>query len=455
METTKAEASKTMRADVSDEDLSISGTMEVAPSWSRFVPGPDPKYRFKSLSPSVARMGVVGCGCACLMISGINVALMGSVSSTPSYLARTGLTDGSDHTQLLIGVINAMYFVGVVMGALIIGPISDKVGRRRAIFSSGLYAMVVIPIFASLQGFGWALALRFLNGLATGAFDSVGLNWSAESIEAKYRGRAIGIQMCCAALGASQSYFLVYGISKATNSEVLWRFPIAYQCFFVLLVCAIVWILPESPRWLVRVSLFDEARDVLLAMKGGSEVGPDDIAKTVDDDILTIRQALQEEILHSSSTTYLSMLFKKDKYKTARRTWSALFVQFACQAMVGAGFVSGYGVKIFETGGWSSDMASLLSGIGIVVQAVFGLVGAMYADQIGRRRAFIWGALIGCILLAFVGMCGYFVSKNTENDPALARQYSSAVIALVMIWSAVYGSTWRESRSFSITVFQG
>ncbi|KAL3477426.1 major facilitator superfamily domain-containing protein [Aspergillus californicus] len=440
-EVSKPVQPKEMPAAASIEDIDIVESKEAAPQWTKYSPGPAPTYRFKGISPRASRAGVVACGCACLTISGINIALMGSVSSTQSYLARTGLTDGSKHTELLIGLINAIYFIGLVLGALVISPISDRVGRRRAIFCSGIYAMIIIPLFAGLQSFGWALALRFLNGVATGAFDSVGLNWSAEATAPQHRGRAIGIQMCCAALGASQSYFLLYGISKATSSEILWRFPIAYQCVFVLLVMGLVWVLPESPRWLVRVGLVDEARDALIAMQAdkgdAGEVGP-----VIDDEIASIQFALREELLNSSSTSYFSMLFINDRYKTPRRTWTALFVQFATQAMVGTGVVSGYGIKIFQSGGWSGDIASLLSGVGIVVQAVFGLVGALCADKIGRRNAFIYGALCGSVLLALVGMCGHFVSATRESNPVLARRYSCAVVALVLIWCAQFGMTW-------------
>ncbi|KAK7414952.1 hypothetical protein QQX98_006277 [Neonectria punicea] len=418
------------------------GTGAYAPvSWARYVPGPSPSYRFKGLSPRAARSGVVACGCACLMLSGLNVALMGSVSSIPSYLARIGLNDGTKHSELLIGVVNAIYWVGVIIGALLISPISDSIGRRRALVCAGVYAMIIIPIFAALQNFAWALCLRFLNGLATGAFDAVGLNWSAESSASNHRGRAIGLHMCCAALGASQAYFLIYGIAKATDGEIVWRFPIAYQCFFVLLVLTLVWFLPESPRWLVRVGLAEEAREVLIAMQA-DRADAAEVAASVDDEVAAIQHALDQELANNSSATYFSMLFAKDEYQTARRTWSALFVQFATQAMVGVGVVSGYGIKIFQTGGWSDDLAALLAGVGIVIQAAFGFPGALYADKIGRRSAFIYGALAGSILLAFIGMCGHFVAKNAETNTALTKSYSSAVVALVMIWSAQFGLTW-------------
>ncbi|CAK7237064.1 hypothetical protein SBRCBS47491_009849 [Sporothrix bragantina] len=408
-------------------------------AWTKYIPGPGPNFRYEGLSPQASRIGVLVCGCACLMLSGINVALMGSVSSTSSYLKVVNLADGTPHTTLLVGVINALYWVGVIIGALFIGPFSDIVGRRRAIVCAGIYGIIVIPIFASLQSFGWALALRFLNGLATGSFDSVGLNWAAEAADARMRGWSTGIQLACAAFGGSQSFFLVYGIGKATQSQLVWRFPIAYQCVFVLFVSTLVWFLPESPRWLVRVGLTEEAREVMIAM-GADRADADTVARYADEAVAAISAALEEEVANNASATYVKMFFAKDEYKTVRRTWSALFVQFATQAMVGVGVVSGYGNQIFVAGGWSADLATLLAGIGIVVQALFGLLGAFYADRFGRRCSFIYGSLLGAILLALIGMCGHYVA--TETDPARVKAYSSAVIALVFLWSAVFGFTW-------------
>ncbi|KAI8313463.1 hypothetical protein K4K61_007965 [Colletotrichum sp. SAR11_59] len=94
--------------------------------------------------------------------------------------------------------------------------------------------------------------------------------------------------------------------------------------------------------------------------------------------------------------------------------------------MVGAGFVSGYGIQIFETGGWSSELAALLAGM-------------------GRRKAMIGGSAIGAVVLALIGMCGYFVNKYTYTNPALSKSYGSATVALVFLWDAIFGATWRMS----------
>jgi MFS family permease len=365
---------------------------------------------------------------------------MGSVSALPSYLQVVDLDDGTQYTQLLIGTINGIYWIGVMCGALIVGWFSERVGRRKAVVFWGIFGLVIVPLFVSLQSFAWALVLRFFNGFFTGAFDSVGLNWSAESVDARHRGRAIGLQLCCAASGASISYFIVYGLSKSASSDIIWRLPLAFQLIFALFILSMVYFLPESPRWLARVGLIEEAKDVLRAMKSGANA--EERYAAADADLVSILEAIRLEVDSDSSATYWQMFTARDKLHTSRRTWSALFVQFGVQAMAGVGVVSGYGVKIFETGGWSTETAALLSGFGIITQAAFGIPGALWADRIGRRRAMVYGAIVGSILLALIGICGHYVHLDAHTNPRRAKSYGAATVALVEVWSAVFGLTW-------------
>ena len=434
---------------------------QLPPWYTRYIPGPNYAKYNKNLAARWMRAGTVACGSGCLMLSGYSefhqpvhwvrqvvdvradLALMGNVSSTPSYLKVVNLSDGSQHTQLLIGLVNSMYWIGVLLGALIISPISDAIGRRKALVLTGIYGLLIIPIFTGLQSFTWALVLRLLNGIATGAFDSVGLNWSAEIADHRHRGRVIGAEMVCGACGASQAYFLVYGLNKDTTSQLIWRFPLAFQLVFLLFVLVLAFILPESPRWLLRNGHVNETKGVLFSLnadRGSSS----EIAAQIDSEVVSIQQAVEQELsLQKKGTNYLHMLFsQKDRYQLARRSWSAIFVQFACQAMVGAGVASGYGMKIFMTGGWSSDISSLLAGMGIVTQMLFGAAGAAFSDKLGRRKAMIYGSLFGAVIFVMIGLCGHYIAQYKEIDPDHARQYSKGVIALVFTWSAQYGFTW-------------
>lgn len=379
---------------------------------------------------------------------------MGSVSSSPTYLKIIGLDNGTRHSQLLVGTINALYYIGVIIGSLVVASFSDLVGRRKAIVSSAIVALAVLAFFTGLQNFAWALIGRSCLGFSIGAFDTVGLNWTAEIAKSRRRGLSIGLTMSCAAFGACQAFFISYGLSRNHTGEFVWRFTIAFQTIFILAITTASCILPESPRWLVRVGHFEEARQVLSALSGDDGLELDEHNRLTSDQVASMQQALAEERQNNASSNYLNMLFSQDRYHTPRRTWTALFIQFSNQFCIGAGLVATYGIQLFSLGGWSADTASLLAGFGILTQVLFGIPGALLSDKVGRRPAMITGAFSGSVILCFIGMCGYFVVKYADNDPAKAKQYGSGTVALVLLWSAQYGMTWcKYSFLLSVDVF--
>ena len=62
----------------------------------------------------------------------------------------------------------------------------------------------------------------------------------------------------------------ISGLSFIDNgkSAFRWRFPVAFQIIFLLVLFAAVWFFPESPRWLVKVNREQEARYILSRLRG-------------------------------------------------------------------------------------------------------------------------------------------------------------------------------------------
>lgn len=382
-----------------------------------------------------------------VLTQSIDMPLIGSISSLPTYLEVVGLTEPTSYNQLLIGTIGALYYIGVMLGALVAGWFSDQVGRRRALICASLWGITIVPILAASQNFAWVIAARILNGLATGAFDSIGLNWCAETVSHKKRGRSIGFQLCSAAVGASVCYFVVFGLRRQQEGDVTWRFPIAFQLVCFLAVLVLTPFLPESPRWLVKVGMREEARLVVMAIMSYNETSTEaqeSLERAAEIEVATVAAAISEERAEKSSASYFSMFFKRDSMHTCRRTWSAFFIQFGTQSLLATGYLAGYGIVIFETSGWSSELAALLSGMCILTQATFGLLGALLADKLGRRVAMMSGTLSGAVFLSLLGMCAYYVTKYAESDPGLAKSYGNGAVALLLLWSAQYGATFRE-----------
>jgi hypothetical protein len=83
--------------------------------------------------------------------------------------------------------------------------------------------------------------------------------------------------------GFSLSNWMTYGFSFLEGS-ISWRFPIAFQLVFsVLLITTVPW-LPESPRWLLAHGYEEEGVAVLVALEG---------ARTTAKDPLIVNQKLE------------------------------------------------------------------------------------------------------------------------------------------------------------------
>ena len=111
---------------------------------------------------------------------------------------------------------------------------------------------------------------RLVNGIGTGILNAIVPVWATETAEHTSRGQFIAIEFTLNIFGVVVAYWLSYGLSFVDNGESAfrWRFPIAFQILPLILLLAIVWFFPESPRWLVKEGRDDEARYILQRLRG-------------------------------------------------------------------------------------------------------------------------------------------------------------------------------------------
>jgi len=95
------------------------------------------------------------------------VTMFGTTLPTPLYgLSRLKF----GFSELMITVIFATYAVGVLIALLLLGGLSDTVGRRRLLLPGLALSMLSAVVFLLAAGLPWLLAGRMLSGLSAGIF---------------------------------------------------------------------------------------------------------------------------------------------------------------------------------------------------------------------------------------------------------------------------------------------
>jgi MFS transporter, putative metabolite:H+ symporter len=176
----------------------------------------------------------------------------------------------------------ASAFVGAFIGALTLGRLADRLGRRNAF----LFTLSVYSLFTLIGAFStnvWMLVIcRFIAGIGIGGELPLADAYLADMLPAARRGAATAWAYTVGFCGVPVAGFLARGIAqRAPLGLAGWRWLFIIGGVGAIIVWALRSRLPESPRWLAAVGRADEADAVLRVFEeraraeGGSLPEPD------------------------------------------------------------------------------------------------------------------------------------------------------------------------------------
>jgi putative MFS transporter len=167
-----------------------------------------------------------------------------------------------------IGLVTSSAFIGMFVGAISGGWISDKIGRKKAL----LLTTVCFSVFSLLNACAWnvtgLLATRFLTGIGLSSMTVVAITYITEMFPAKKRGAYQAWVMVIGLFGIPLSA-LVAGelIPRATYG---WRFVFGFGAL-ALFMPLFSGLLEESPRWYETQGQNDKADTILDRIEARSK----------------------------------------------------------------------------------------------------------------------------------------------------------------------------------------
>lgn len=326
------------------------------------------------------------------MLFGFDISSMSAIIGTKQYLDYFDNPAGAYQ-----GAIGSALAAGSIIGCLIAGPISDKIGRRDATAFACLWWLAGTAVQVATISRGMLIAGRMLNGVCVGITSSQVPVYLAEIAKKDKRGSILVIQQLAIEVGILVMFFIGYGCSFIPGPTASFR--TAWGIQFVPCVILLVGLpfLPRSPRWLAKVGRNEEAVTILANIQaGGDQTDPTVLAEW--EEITTILAAERE------AAPGWRRFVKNGMW---RRTLAGFSVQ-AWQQLSGANVMTYYIVYVFLMAGLTGNANLTSGGIQYALFIVFTLVTYLFIDKTGRRPLLIYGALC-------MGICHFVIGGMLEG----------------------------------------
>lgn len=311
--------------------------------------------------------------CALIIIfDGYDLVIYGVV--LPALMQAWGLT------AVQAGLLGSCALVGMMLGALFFGPLSDRIGRRKTIMT----CVVLFSSFTVINGFArspeeFALC-RFIAGLGIGGVMPNVVALMNEYAPKKMRSTLVAIMFS----GYSVGGMLSAGLGMLLMPSWGWQAVFFVAVVPLLVLPLLVRQLPESLNFLLRQGQVGRARDLLC------RAVPDYVPGA--DDRLSLAQG-------QTSKVSIAQLFHDGRALSTLMLWLAFF---CCLMMVYA--LSSWLPKLMSTAGYglTSSLAFLLA---LNFGAIFGAIGGGWlGDRIGLGRVLLGFYATGALALSLLAV---------------------------------------------------
>ncbi len=306
------------------------------------------------------------------------------------------LEDFFDLTPTMVGWAASSALIGCIVGAACAGTVSDRIGRKKVLLIAAVFFFISAVGTALPRSLTEFVLYRMLGGVAVGAASMMSPLYIAEISPARIRGRMVSLNQLAIVSGMLVVYFVNYfiegyGATRGESWNLLygWRWMFGSEAVPALMLFALMFAVPESPRWLVKNGRDAKARDILCRVDGPTHA---------DAELAAIRENLARE-----SGSLLQLL------RPGQRLILLIGVSLAIlQQVTGINVILYYAPEIFKDLGFAVDVALLQTVAVGAINVLFTLVAIWSVDRFGRKPLMICGAAGMGVSLSVIGLAFYF-----------------------------------------------
>lgn len=339
---------------------------------------------------------------------------MGSLNVMPTYNSYFTLTTATKSLN------TAISYVGGATFSLVAGPLVDLRGRREVIYYSAIITLVGGVIQGAAQNIGMFIAGRFIVGAGMAVGQTAAPTLVAETVPVAVRGFALGVYYAFWGVGTLVASGVCYG-TQSIDSTFAWRIPSLLQVVPSVLVAALLFFIPESPRWLISKGRNEEARELLKIVHG---VGS---GEEVEVQFREIVDTLAFEKEHRKSLLQVLTTKTNRKRLAITSTFSIIVM------LPGTNIITFYFGTMLEGAGITNPTTQLQ--VNVILTSwtlVVAVIASYYADWLGRKTLCSLSLVLQIIFLFMLAGLTAAYGTSTNNSGIYAT------IASIFLYNAAY-----------------
>lgn len=287
--------------------------------------------------------------------------------------------------------------IGSIIGVAVAGILSDGLGRKKTMLISALMFSISAIGCAVCSDFTQLVVFRIIGGFGIGVVSIVSPIYISEVAVPKKRGTLVSLYQLAITIGFLLAYLANYLILKGARldagdpslgsrmmNDEYWRGMLGSETIPDLLFLAVIFFIPESPRWLIVKGRSEGAMKILRRIYGSEDEAAAQMEAT--------RASIAGEVKSEWKSLLEPGIFKAVLIGSA----IAILGQF-----MGVNAVLYYGPKIFMDAGLSGE-GSLLSTVLVgVVNMLTTVTALLIIDKVGRKKLVWWGVggMIFCLVM--------------------------------------------------------
>ncbi|PVH75219.1 general substrate transporter [Cadophora sp. DSE1049] len=373
---------------------------------------------------------------ACMVLYGYDASVFNACQNSKHWVEYF-----DSPNAYTLGLVNTTYNIGaIIAGFFFGGPIADRLGRRWGM-GIGCFLTIIatfMQCFAPEHNLGVFIGGRVVIGLGQGIALTSGPVYIGELAPPEIRGKIMGFWQLFYSVGSFLAYWIAYATGK--NRESLgnwdWKLIVIFQILTPLLIIILLPFIPETPRWYIQHgNQVEKARASLIRVR--------DTEQEVQDELLTIREAIQYEKETNETSSYKALWTDRS---VRRRLWIAFIIN-AGQQLTGQGSLNSYSTQIYKGIYKDAETINLINAINGTCGILFTLNAVWTVDRYGRKFLFIVGGVgMGLCMIIFsaVGIAtrdAYYTSGGVEKLTK-AQPVGIALTFLLFLFIFFYKPTW-------------